>query len=54
MLNTNKTIDLNKLRKGEEIGELNLENNPSSLTDTSMQSGETAGQSGTEEPEKNL
>ena len=54
VLNTNKTIDLNKLRKGEEVGELNLENNPSSLTDTSMQSGETAGQSGTEEPEKNL
>lgn len=49
VLNTNKAVKLQDLKEGgENQGGLNLENNQSSLTDTSMQSEETAGQSGIE------
>lgn len=58
VLNTSKVVNLDDLKKtskegGEKIGELNSGNIPSSLTGTSMQSGETADLFG-EEGENNL
>lgn len=53
VLNTNKAVDLEELKKakegGEGEGESNLENNPSSSMDTSTQFPGTADPSGTEE-----
>lgn len=55
VLNTNKAVNLDDLKEnkgGENKGESNLEENPSSLTGVSTPYKGTAGQSGTEE-EKN-